>query len=93
MSKYNWPDLIDSYQASALSQTEFCKEKNINPKYFNLKYSQHRSKQDDTSTFVKAQIESAVQVPTLTLHVGRCTVRCPHNMPIQSFVSLVHQLA
>lgn len=93
MSKYNWPDIIQSFEGSGLSQTQFCKEQNINVKYFNLKYSQHRSMGDTAPAFIKAEVDSASQEIALTLQVGRCTVICPANMPIQSLVSLVHQLA
>ena len=93
MSKYNWPDLIETYQSSGLSQAQFCKEQSINPKYFNLKYSQHRSTQSDKSNFVKADIDTANSSAALELHVGRCKIICPEAMPIQSFVALVHQLA
>lgn len=93
MSKYNWSDIFKSFEGSGLSQTQFCKEQNINAKYFNLKYSQHRSTSDTGPAFVKAEVNSLSRESALTIQVGRCTVVCPANMPVQSFVSLVHQLA
>ncbi|MCB5163021.1 IS66 family insertion sequence element accessory protein TnpA [Marinomonas algarum] len=36
--KYNWPELFEAFEQSELSQTAFCKQRNINPK---LKQHQH----------------------------------------------------
>ena len=91
MSKYNWPDIFKTFEESNLSQARFCKEQNINPKYFNLKYSKHRGEEGST-VFTKIEIKPA-SASGLTLKVGPCAIQCPESMPIQSLVSLVHSLA
>lgn len=35
--KYNWPELFALFEQSGLSQTEFCKQHNVNAKYFSQK--------------------------------------------------------
>ena len=89
--KYNWPELIASFEASDLTQTAFCEQNNINPKYFSQKRAAHLSKSE--KAFVKVEVESAKASVALSIQVGRCKVQCPHNMPLTSFVALVHQLA
>ncbi len=37
--KYDWPKLIEAFNQSGLTQTQFCEENNLNPKYFSLKRS------------------------------------------------------
>jgi len=52
--KYNWPELIKSFDASGLSQTEFCRQNNLNPKYFSLKRSKLLS--PEGASFVKVEV-------------------------------------
>ncbi|MCB5162594.1 IS66 family insertion sequence element accessory protein TnpA [Marinomonas algarum] len=40
--KYNWLELFEAFEQSKLSQTAFCKQRNINPKYFNVKLKQRQ---------------------------------------------------
>ncbi|WP_370979186.1 hypothetical protein [Agaribacterium sp. ZY112] len=37
-SRYDWQALFKEFEVSGLNQTAFCKEHELNPKYFNLKY-------------------------------------------------------
>lgn len=94
MSKYNWPDIFKTFEASGLSQNQFCQEQNINPKYFNLKFSQHRHKNNQGTPFAKAKITPKPESHSsgLMLEIGACKIHCPSTMPIDSFVSLVHAL-
>ena len=88
--KYNWPALLEEFEQSDLTQTRFCEEKNINPKYF----SQQRSKAKSNSERPFSKIEvSPAPSQGLTLEVGRCKIHCPDNMPLQSLATLVHTLA
>ena len=89
---YNWPELIEQFEQSGLSQTQFCKQHDLNLKYFNLKLSKFRSK--EPSTFVKARVEPEASSPQgLILQVGSCKIHCPKVMSVQSVVSLVKALA
>ncbi|WP_019605888.1 IS66 family insertion sequence element accessory protein TnpA [Teredinibacter turnerae] len=90
--KYNWPQLFADYEQSGLSQTEFCKQHGINPKYFSLKLSKRKA--SEGSPFAKAIVQPEVEYTTsLVLHIGHCKILCPSTMPIPSFVALVKALA
>ena len=89
--KHNWPELFDAFEKSGLTQTEFCKQHDINPKYFGLKLSKNKASKN--TAFAKVEIEPKQAVTAgLTLEVGLCKVHCPMDMPIPSFVTLVKSL-
>ena len=88
--KRNWQELFDTFEKSDLTQTEFCKEHDLNPKYFSQKLAQHKS---GSSAFAKVSVEHKEPITTgLILEVGNCKVHCPVSMPIPSFVTLVKSL-
>ncbi|TVZ37639.1 hypothetical protein P886_1282 [Alteromonadaceae bacterium 2753L.S.0a.02] len=90
--KHNWPQLFADYEQSGLSQTEFCKQRDINPKYFSLKLSKRRA--SEGSPFAKAIVLPEVEhTNCLVLQIGHCKILCPSTMPIPSFVALVKALA
>ncbi len=89
--KYNWPELLRSFEGSGLTQTEFCKQNDINPKYFNQKRSKFRA--SDQGAFTKIDLPSAGPQSRFVIQVGRCQIHCPESMPLEAFSSLVHQLA
>lgn len=90
--KYNWPELIASFEESGLSQTVFCEQRQINPKYFSQKRAAQLAKSE--SVFAKVEVTN-VDKPSssLAIQVGRCCIQCPDDMPLTAFVALVHQLA
>ncbi len=90
--KYNWPELITSFEASGLSQTAFCEQHQINPKYFSQKRAAYLAQSE--KAFTKVEVTNGDKVlPTLAIHVGRCRIQYPDDMPLGMFVALVHQLA
>ncbi|WP_185231924.1 IS66 family insertion sequence element accessory protein TnpA [Teredinibacter franksiae] len=90
--KYNWPEIFEKFDSSGLSQTEFCKQHNLNTKYFNLKLSKRKAQ--DGGAFAKAIVQLEPASPEgLTVEVGHCKIHCPATMSIPSFVSLVRSLA
>lgn len=90
--KYNWPEIFTAYEQSDQTQVEFCKQNDINPKYFNLKLGQRNAPSE--SPFSKIDIRPAsAEVTSLLIEVGNCKVHCPPSMPIQSFATLVRSLA
>jgi len=90
--RHNWPQLFVEYEQSNLSQVEFCKQHNLNPKYFSLKLSKRKT--TEGSAFSQVTIQPEVNSPQgLILDVGHCKIHCPGTMPIPSFVSLVKSLA
>lgn len=92
--KHNWPELFEQFASSNLSQTEFCKQHDLNPKYFSLKLSKRKA--NNGGAFSKVSVAAAgASAPTqgLMLEVGDCKVHCPAAMPIPSLASLVKALA
>lgn len=90
--RYNWPELFAQFEQSGQSQTQFCKQHDLNAKYFSLKLAKLRSKQ--SGRFVKAQVTSEIASPQgLTVQVGRCKIHCPEAMSVPSLVILVKALA
>ncbi len=88
--KYDWPALFVEFEQSGLNQTQFCKEKAINPKYFCQKHNEAKGKNKTPFTKVEAQSPSS---EGLTLEVGRCRIICPNSMPLHSLAALIHTLA
>ncbi len=92
--KYDWPKLIADFEASDKTQTQFCKELDINARYFNQQLHKYRSQ--DKTKFVELEVEpqqTATAETSLIIVVGRCKIECPTSMPLQSFTTLVHSLA
>ena len=90
--KYNWPELFASFEQSGLSQAEFCKQQNVNPKYFSQK--RLLSLGEKTSRFDKISAPSVQSAASnLTIHIGRCQIHCPHEMPLSDFANLIDHLA
>ncbi len=55
--KYNWPKLMADFESSCQTQTAFCSEHDINPKYFNRKLAERRAKSLDSSGFSKVAVQ------------------------------------
>ena len=88
--KHNWQEYFKAFERADLTQTEFCKQHDLNPKYFSQKLAQHKA---GSTAFAKVSIESKEPIVTgLIIEVGNCKVHCPISMPIPSFVTLVKSL-
>lgn len=82
--KYNWPELFDSFEASGLSQTDFCQQQAINPKYFSQKRTAYQAKAASGASFIAVDVTTATPSSLetdITLTVGRCTVQFPATLP------------
>ena len=89
---YNWPLLFAEFERLGLSQTEFCKQHDINPKYFSLKLS--KRKVQEAGAFMRAVVSTENLLPQgLILEVGKCKIYCPQSMSTVGFASLVEALA
>jgi hypothetical protein len=88
---YNWPQLLDEFSQSSLSQVEFCKQRNINPTYFSLKLSKRKAL--EAEAFAKVVVQPTQSAAGLVLEIGNCKIHCPATMPIPTLVSLVKFLA
>ena len=94
-TKQQWLTLIEQFEASGLSQADFCKTHEINPKYFSLKRSKLLAPDESSaSPFVRAT-RQASQLPAqvFTLVCGRVTVRCDTTVSTTSLAQLIKALA
>jgi hypothetical protein len=98
--KYDWPALLAEFERSGLTQTQFCLERKINLRYFNLQRSKRRLRSSpafaqavvapvDTSAPLGSHLASA----SLTLQVGRCRIEWPRDLDLERLAALVLRLA
>ena len=92
--KYDWPALLAEFEQSSLNQTQFAKEKGINPKYLCQKIKAAATNDNNPKSFTQVKVETnAASSSGLFVEVGRCKIHCPETMPLPSLVTLVHSLA
>ncbi|PID65096.1 MAG: hypothetical protein CR962_00135 [Gammaproteobacteria bacterium] len=91
--KYNWPVLLEEFESSGLTQTQFCKDKNINPRYFSLRRSKHIAAEQTGFTKVELETASSDSITGITIEVGRCKIKCPPSLSTQALATLVNSLA
>ncbi len=91
--KYNWPVLLEEFENSGLTQTQFCKNKDINPRYFSLRRSKHLARENAGFTKVELETTSSNSTTGITIEVGRCKIKCPPSLSAQGLAALVHSLA
>lgn len=74
-SEAEWRSLFEAHANSGLNASQFCKEHNLNPKYFSLRRKQilERASKQKPSTFIKVQPPSEVSTGTsdVRLKIGR----------------------
>ncbi|MFA7555884.1 MAG: hypothetical protein WCY88_16695 [Spongiibacteraceae bacterium] len=92
-TKQQWLVLIEQFEASGLSQADFCKTHEINPKYFSLKRSKLLAPSESSSSpFVRATRQKS-PAQAFTLVCGRVTVRCDATVSTSSLAQLITALA
>jgi hypothetical protein len=98
--KYNWPELFKAFDASGLNQSQFCKQHDLNPKYFSNKRSQLLAKQArhcSDSAFQKVSVRptqpSSAAHAVLALEIGQCKLHIPHSWSLLQTAELVKALA
>ena len=64
----DWRQLIEEQQASGMIAAVFCRERNINTKYFSLRKQQLLSSPKKAPAFIKASVKP--------LLAGRHLIRC-----------------
>ena len=74
--KHNWPELFKNFEQSGLNQTSFCKQHELNPKYFNLKY---RKAKLTESGFVEAKLNPKPS-GNICLKMGRAELTLPADI-------------
>ncbi len=94
-SKQQWLTLIEQFETSGLSQTDFCKNHDLNPKYFSLKRSKLLAPPETVQNpFVRAKLPAdTMSVPALTLSYGCVKLQCNASESIASLAQLIKILA
>lgn len=90
-TKSDWLALIDEFEQSGLTQTEFCAQRGLNARYF----SQRRMKlkaQPNSSGFTQAVVGRPLATDQVTLHYGSVTAKLPASNA-QTIAQLVKALA
>ena len=91
---YQWSQLFAQFEQSHLTQAEFCKQHDLNPKYFSLKLSKHKASAQHTGAFTRVEVQSeSMSSSGLMLQVGQCQVHCPDTLSMPAIVSLIKALA
>ena len=87
----HWPTLLKEFDESGLTQSQFCLDRNINPKYFSTRRGQLLNKGNDK--FVKAKI-SKTELPTqLTLRIPNVTLHFDTSVSPTYIASLMRALS
>lgn len=94
-TKQQWLTLIEQFESSGLSQTDFCKNHDLNPKYFSLKRSKLLAPTDaSNSPFIRAKLQADKgPSPEFTLSYGRVKLQCNASISTDSLAQLIHALA
>jgi len=93
-SKYNWPQLIQEQTVSGLSQSQFCKDRNLNPKYFSLQKSKQAKLA--SSSFLKAHVDVPVgrsDSSSIELVLAQGTLRFGASVSPATIASLLKALS
>ena len=90
-TKAQWLSLIDEFEQSGLTQTEFCVQRGINAKYFSLRRIKLKARPESTG-FSQAVVSDPQASAQVTLHYGAVTVKLPTSNA-QTIAQLVKALA
>lgn len=85
--KHDWLQLFSDFERSDQTQSEFCKQRGINPNYFSIKLSKYKAA--SPSAFSRVAVECSNEQPhSLIIEIGNCKVRCPVGMSIEALAAL-----
>lgn len=94
LSREQWQSLITQHESSGLTQTEFCKQHNLNPKYFSLKRSKLLPNAGKASAFIQATpVVSSQPAREIELQVGAVKLKLSASVPSAYLVNLIRALA
>ncbi len=89
-----WQALVEAQKHSGLTQTEFCEDRDISPKYFSLRKSQLKTTGKMVTikvpTFVAAQIQS--KMGCIEVVHQRTHLKLPTNVSADWLAQFVQQL-
>ena len=93
--KYNWPELFQSFEQSGLTQTQFCRQHNLNPKYFSRKRTDYLAMSSlDNAVFHKIRVETPTPAADrfiIDSSIGK--IHCPASLSIPQLISLIQALS
>jgi len=90
-TKAEWQSLIDEFEQSQLSQTDFCAQRGLNAKYFSLRRMKLKA-QPEAGAFVQAVADTSSSRHPITLQYGAVTLQVPVTS-VQWVAQLVKALA
>lgn len=88
--KYDWPSLLKAFEQSDLTQTAFCQEHNLNPKYFSQRLKRFAQERHGLTQVEVAKPESLVS--GMTIDYGRCRIHCSPGATAGDIAQLVRSL-
>lgn len=89
-SRAQWLSLIQEFEQSGLTQTKFCSQHDLNPKYFSLRRAKLKAP-DGASAFVQAVADHHI-AERVTIEYGKVIIHLPVGAT-QSIAHLVKALA
>ena len=95
LSRQQWQSLIIEFETSGQTQTEFCKQRNLNPKYFSLKRSKLIAKDaTDVPAFTEVTVERPrVSHLAIELEVGKVSLKISPSTPAAYLADVIRALA
>ncbi|WP_317928422.1 IS66 family insertion sequence element accessory protein TnpA [Halioxenophilus sp. WMMB6] len=93
-SRQQWQSLIAEFEVSGQTQTEFCKQRNLNPKYFSLKRSKLIVKDvTDVPAFTEVKLEQPrVSYFAIELEFGKVTIKISNSTPVAYLADVIRAL-
>jgi len=90
-TKAQWLSLINEFEQSGLTQTEFCAQRGLNAKYFSLRRMKLKA-QPESSGFIQAVAGDPRAGSQVTIHYGAVTVKMPAGN-VHAIAQLVKAMA
>jgi len=91
-TKSDWQALFTEHKKSGLTAVAFCKERNLNPKYFCLRRKQLRTEAENkaSSAFVPVMMPISNNAAMIELHHGEILLKIPLFVSPAWLVDLIH---
>ena len=87
--RYDWNELINNFQLSGLSQAEFCRQNQLNAKYFSQRLKKYKTPNPmpksakKTSPFIQAtKVANPIQtLPLIKITIDQANIHASHTDP------------
>ncbi|WP_317928443.1 IS66 family insertion sequence element accessory protein TnpA [Halioxenophilus sp. WMMB6] len=94
LTREQWQSLIKAYETSGLTQTDCCKQHNLNPKNFSLKRGKLLPLESSASPFVQvARVAPHQPGSDIELQVGAVKLKLSASVPSAYLVDLIRAQA